>query len=149
MASLATHVNVWETCLQLLERKGFRLWVTLGEDETACSWFAERGGIDLQAEDPISLLGLAAIYEDILPAQHEPYWWSAHTRRDQRISDRLLEQAEEQERDLLRWRERPDWHQRVEQVWHECEGDLEDVADQLGVTVRVLKPLLKDMQLLS
>ncbi len=149
MASLSSHVNVWETCLQLLERKGFRLRVTLGEDETARSWFAERDGIDLQAEDPIALLGLAAIYEDLLPARREPYWWSARTQRELRLRERLLQQAEDEERRLLLWRERPEWRQRVEEIWRECEGDLADAADQLGITVRVLEPLLKDTNLLG
>lgn len=149
MASLAAHTNVWGTCLQLLERKGFRLHVALGEDECVVSWFAERGDIELQADDPISLLGLAAIYEDLRPERHEPYWWSRNTRKDDRVEDRLICEAEEQERNLLCWRERPEWRRDVEAAWRDAAGSLEEAADQLGITVRILKVILNDLQLLT
>lgn len=100
MASLAAHINVWETCLQQLQRKGYTLRIDLGEDERSSCWYAERDGFDFVADNPIELLGLTAVYEDVKPEQCQPYWWSALTDKTIRVSDRLYRDAENREANL-------------------------------------------------
>jgi len=80
VSNLHAHANVWETCLQLLERRGFALRVELGEgDDEPDVYWAERDGFSFSAWNPIELLGLTAIYEDVKPQSGAPYWWSANT----------------------------------------------------------------------
>ena len=71
MPALSSYPNVWNTALVVLRDKGFRVWTDA--DQTA--WFAERGGWDLLADDPIQLLGLVAIFEHRMPRQFREYWW--------------------------------------------------------------------------
>jgi hypothetical protein len=79
--SLSSHNNVWNTCLRILRDRGFNLRVE-GELEpdgsypAQCFWIAEKVGFILTADNPIELLGLAAIYEHVKPTENQPYWWS-------------------------------------------------------------------------
>ncbi|MEU8924583.1 hypothetical protein AB0D10_27175 [Kitasatospora sp. NPDC048545] len=97
MASLASHANVWETCLQLLRRRGYHLKVQLSdeEDETARdAWLAEKAGFTFWADNPIELLGLVAVYEDTQPSDDQPYWWSAKTVRERPgVREQLVDEA--------------------------------------------------------
>jgi hypothetical protein len=63
--------NVYDSALDLLEKKGFQLWF----DEKSDLFFAERNGWDFAAENPISLLGLVAIFEAEEPSQFHECWW--------------------------------------------------------------------------
>ncbi|WP_148215666.1 hypothetical protein [Acaryochloris marina] len=38
-------------------------------------WFATNNEVQLTADNPIELLGLAAIYDRKKPVADEPYWW--------------------------------------------------------------------------
>jgi hypothetical protein len=149
MAALAAHVNVWETCLQLLERKGFVLRVELDEGEGYSQWYGERDGFDFVAGNPIELRGLVVVFEDIQPERHQPYWWSASTDESIRVSDRLACDAETREAMALKWQERPEWARRVREAWENSEHDVKDTADALGFCTRVIRPLLVDMELLA
>lgn len=71
MPTLSEFPNVYDSALDLLEKKGFQLWF----DEGSELFFAERNGSDFAAENPISLLGLVAIFEAEEPAQFHEYWW--------------------------------------------------------------------------
>ncbi len=149
MASLATHINVWETCLQQLHRNGFTLRVEFDEDERPRYWYAERDRFDFVADNPIELLGLTSVYEDIRPTRDDPYWWSASTDTSIQILDHLYRNAEDREVLALKWRERPDWAARVREAWHGNENNLKDTADTHGFCVRIIQPLLMDMGLLA
>lgn len=77
---LASHSNVYNTCLRILRRKGYSLRVegelsSDGDDSITLSWYAEQDGFKLYGDNPIELLGLAAIRDYVSPKQEEPYWW--------------------------------------------------------------------------
>jgi hypothetical protein len=77
---LFSYPNVWNTCLLLLHDRGYRLYLQCdSEDELAPlangTWNAELGAIKLRGDNPIELLGLAAIHEYHRPESDVPYWW--------------------------------------------------------------------------
>jgi hypothetical protein len=76
---LFSYPNVWNTCLLILRESGYRLYLTGDPDERGstanCRWNAMKNGITLQGDNPIELLGLAAIYEYHVPAADTAYWW--------------------------------------------------------------------------
>jgi hypothetical protein len=69
--ALSEHVNVYTTAIAVLERKGFSIWYDR-ERDTFC---AQRGGWDFWADNPVSLLGLAAIFEYKNPSEYTIRWW--------------------------------------------------------------------------
>ncbi len=71
MADLGAHLNVFNTALVILQRKGWELRF----DSSQEWWFAEKGGWTFLADDPMQLLGLVAIYEYQQPKAKEEYWW--------------------------------------------------------------------------
>ena len=71
MPALSAYSNVSNTCLVILEQKGFRCWT----DQDGDCFLAEKNGWDFQADDPIQLLGLITIYERVDPADFKEYWW--------------------------------------------------------------------------
>ena len=100
MASLSSHPNVWETCVQILQRRGAILHVT--EDDDAYVWHARIGDFTFTANNPIELLGLVGVYDHLQPTRVEPYWWSKMTKttRGQPSQvDRLLESADDADHD--------------------------------------------------
>jgi hypothetical protein len=70
MKRLSSYPNVYNTCLVLLERSGFKLRLERATE----TWFAEKDNIVLQADNPIELLGLSAVTKDI-PFSDDEYWW--------------------------------------------------------------------------
>ena len=76
---LFSYPNVWNTCLLILRQRGYRLFLLGDPDErgsiTACTWNAEKDGMKLRADNPIELLGLAAVHEYHHPLADIPYWW--------------------------------------------------------------------------
>jgi hypothetical protein len=157
MGNLHAHANVWETCLQLLERRKYSLRVEIGvddgDDEPYVYW-AERDGFTFSAWNPIELLGLTSIYEDVEPSDARPYWWCARTtpreRRDGYLDDVLKRVAyakrEAREAALIALRaDRPaEFRAEVEKWWNEYEG-VRDTAHQLGVRTSVLVPWLREL----
>lgn len=151
MASLATHPNVWSTCLVILQRRGWTLRRVLSpDDESADGWMAIKGEIDLLAENPIELLGLWAIHDEVRPGAPTPYWWSVRSERGaEDIGERLLREAtarreariEELRRlraaDPAAWRE-------VLRVALDNSGSAGDAAAELGVSTAELRRMLED-----
>ncbi|GAA2152586.1 hypothetical protein GCM10009760_49390 [Kitasatospora kazusensis] len=92
---------MWETCLQLLRRRGYHLKVELlsdeedEEDETGQdAWLAEKDGFTFWGDNPIELLGLVAVYEDTRPEEDRPYWWSVKTVRERpSLREQLVDEA--------------------------------------------------------
>jgi hypothetical protein len=92
MPALGSHLNVWNTCLIILRERGWKLGLE-GDEEAdltkICMWSAEKNGYDLWADNPIELLGLAAVYDQQAPTgEPEPYWWRVE---GDDIYDELLE----------------------------------------------------------
>jgi hypothetical protein len=71
MPALGEFVNVYNSALAVLAGKGFQVWFNAKAD----MFCAERAGWDFMAENPISLLGLVAIYEAVQPPAPVEYWW--------------------------------------------------------------------------
>jgi hypothetical protein len=71
MPDLSAHLNVYNTALVVLQRKGFKLRY----DKSHEWWFAEKDGWEFLADDPMELLGLVAIYEHHSPQEKKEYWW--------------------------------------------------------------------------
>jgi hypothetical protein len=71
MTDLSSYPNVYNTCLVIIERRGFKL----SYDRTAEAWFAEKRGFTLRADNPAELLGIVSIFEEIEPVEHGEYWW--------------------------------------------------------------------------
>ncbi len=78
MPALSSHLNVWNTCLRILRERGWNLGIE-GETEadlSECLWSAHKSGYELWGDNPIELLGLAAVYEHHAPTgPQDPYWW--------------------------------------------------------------------------
>ena len=71
MPDLSAYLNVYNTALVVLERKGWKLRY----EETSDYWYAKKGDWEFLADDPMQLLGLVAIYEHHAPQTKSEYWW--------------------------------------------------------------------------
>jgi len=71
MPALSYYSNVHNTALVILRNKGFRVW----SQDNGHTFFAEKEGWDLLANDPVQLLGLVSILETQRPATYKDYWW--------------------------------------------------------------------------
>jgi hypothetical protein len=71
MSDLSAYLNVYNTALVILQRKGFAIRF----DESHDSWYAKKGEWEFHADDPMQLLGLVGIYEHQAPKKKEEYWW--------------------------------------------------------------------------
>ena len=71
MSDLGSYLNVYNTALVILERKGW----SLRYEKTDELWFANKDGWNLVADNPIELLGLVAIFEHHAPKKKTEYWW--------------------------------------------------------------------------
>ena len=67
---LSSYLNVYNTCLVLLRRKGYEL--VLEKPET---WIAKKDGFVFRADNPIELLGLVGIREELKPTADVENWW--------------------------------------------------------------------------
>ncbi|ATQ74008.1 hypothetical protein CR152_05350 [Massilia violaceinigra] len=77
---LGSHFNVYNTCLLILRDRGFKMHVQGEMDGEGCYptdalWIAEKDGFRFMGDNPIELLGLVAIYDEVQPAADLPYWW--------------------------------------------------------------------------
>ena len=68
---LSSYPNVFNSCLVILQSKGF----ALSYEKETDSWLAEVNGFKFKADNPIELLGLATVYEDRKPQADSEYWW--------------------------------------------------------------------------
>ena len=71
MPDLSAYVNVYNTALVVLSRKGW----SQSYDAATDSWCARKDGWELLADDPMQLLGLVAIHEHHSPQRKAEYWW--------------------------------------------------------------------------
>jgi hypothetical protein len=71
MPDLSAYLNVYNTALVILQEKGF----TARHDATTDDWHAEKDGWTFVADNPIELLGLAAIFERQAPKVKTENWW--------------------------------------------------------------------------
>ena len=164
MVSLGSHANVWTTCLQLLRRRGYRLELALddvddGEDEdgpdgwSSGSWSAEKDGFSFEADNPIELLGLVALYEEIRPEENKPYWWSAQTVRErpdlwEQLFDQAIAAHDARTAELaVRRRHDPEgWEAEIRAAF-ELAGDTAEAAGVLRIHRRELRRFLEDPRL--
>jgi hypothetical protein len=155
--NLHAHANVWETCLQLLERRGYELSIELGTDEEDSDLYcARRGSFTFTAWNPIELLGLAAIHEDVAPEEPRSYWWSEKTvkpatsegHRDRLLLTRALAERDAREAALAAKRsDQPEtFRAELTSFWNDYES-VRDVAARLGVRPSVLEPWLRELGL--
>lgn len=145
-------------CLQLLERRGYRLDVGTYEDDEGDIQFwyeAERDGFTFAADNPIELAGLAALYEDVRPTADVPYWWSAKNDRSAppgHPRDTLIERAIERQEAVhaqfeTQRQEDPDaWEAAVRRAFDDG-YDVSNSASFLGVWPSVLRRWLEDPRL--
>ncbi len=80
--ALGSHFNVWNTCLHILQQRGFAISVNGEVDAdgswpTELLWTAEKDGFRFMGDNPIELLGLVGVYDHVQPAEDAPYWWHA------------------------------------------------------------------------
>jgi hypothetical protein len=71
MADIGAYLNVYNTTLVILDRKG---WSLEFEKEREW-WHAKKAQWHFLADDPIQLLGLVAIHEYHNPTEKTEYWW--------------------------------------------------------------------------
>jgi len=99
MANLSDHVNVYSSCIALLDLQGWTIEIVPGpyekEDARLDTYVAIRNGTIIRADDPLRLLGLAAIDQHHQPHGDEPYWWSIKETSDlhERLEDEALERS--------------------------------------------------------
>lgn len=77
---LSSHSNVYNTCLRILNKKGFVLKIEEYDDDEnekyETLWIAEKNGAVFKADNPIELLGLTFVYEFVDPKEDKSYWWT-------------------------------------------------------------------------
>ena len=71
MNQLSSYPNVYNTCLVLLRQHGFQLTYVKEQDV----WLCEKDGFQFRADNPIELLGLTTIYQNVKPKENVEYWW--------------------------------------------------------------------------
>ena len=71
MADLSAYLNVYNTALVVLARKGW----SASFDSAQEWWCARKDGWELLANDPMQLLGLVGIHEYHAPKRKTEYWW--------------------------------------------------------------------------
>jgi hypothetical protein len=71
MKHLSSYPNVYNSCLVWLRRDGFEL----SYDRAREVWFARKADVALEADNPIELIGLAALCERCQTTADGEYWW--------------------------------------------------------------------------
>ncbi|MBK9273432.1 MAG: hypothetical protein IPM49_02685 [Flavobacteriales bacterium] len=68
---LSSYINVYNTCLVILRKRGF--YIRHEADKEL--WYAEYSGFVFCADNPIELLGLVGIYDELKPTSDTEDWW--------------------------------------------------------------------------
>ncbi|WP_194891004.1 hypothetical protein [Catenulispora pinisilvae] len=80
-----------------MNRRGYSLEAECPDDEDdegLSMWFAAKDGFTFAADNPIELLGLVTVYEDVQPKEDQPYWWREKTDWSRpTLGEQLLDQA--------------------------------------------------------
>lgn len=71
MPALSEYTNVYNTALNILDKKGYRVWY----NEEIQAYYAEKEGWDFISDTPCGLLGVVAIYEFKSPNKFQVDWW--------------------------------------------------------------------------
>ena len=71
ISMLSSYPNVYNTCLIILQRRGFKLRCELPAE----NWIAEKSGFTFLADNPIELLGLVGIHDELRPESDTDDWW--------------------------------------------------------------------------
>ncbi|MBI6547190.1 hypothetical protein [Xenorhabdus lircayensis] len=77
MPALSEYTNVYNTALNILDKKGYRVWY----DKKLQAYCAEKNGWDFMGNTPCGLLGVIAIYEYKQPEEYQEYWWRDDEKR--------------------------------------------------------------------
>ncbi len=91
---VASHLNVYKSCLRILREKGYRLEVkgeraADGSFPVEAFWIARRDDFYFCGDNPIELLGLVAMYDHLQPKADVPYWWQVHDTKENLWADLL------------------------------------------------------------
>ena len=96
MTTLSEEINVYRTCISLLDLNGWEISIIPGqyekEDSRLDSFEATKNNVKIFADNPVSLLGLGTIHEFHHPHGEEPYWWKV-IGKNPKLYDRLQEEA--------------------------------------------------------
>ena len=151
MPDLSSHPNVYESCLRVLEDRGWRIVIAPGEDDEGDGWRALRGEVELWADNPIELLGLVGVWEARWPGEYEPWWWTRGNTGPS-VSERVLDEAEADEaaqieRYEAQRRDDPDaWEAKIRGTIV-AYGDLYNSAEVLEIPRAALRRFLEDPRL--
>jgi hypothetical protein len=143
MASLGSAGNVHATCLRILRAKGYALARDLGhyeDDDGPYGYLAEKDGFTFAANDPIELLGLAAVYEHVRPTHDVPSWWFVE---GPDIHAEITEHAMETALADLRQRDPTRWRTEVLEALAEANAAA-TAAERLGISETELQRIMKD-----
>ena len=149
MAYLNNHVNVFRSCLALLNRKGWKIEIIPGpyeeEDSLLDSYSAERDGTRIVADTPLELLGLATIHEYHHPHDDESYWWIIEE-NEPGLCDRLEDEA--LERGFFEYRERDfnGWKKSIKKSINDVSARDDDATlhEWLGISEQTLKNVMSE-----
>jgi hypothetical protein len=148
---LSSHPNVYESCLRVLEQRGWRVATTLGEDDESDGWRVTREDVELWADNPIELLGLVGVWEARWPGVYEPWWWTRgnigpsvwERARDEAEAD---EEARIERYEALRRDDPAAWEAKIRGTIEEY-GDLHNAATILEIPRAALRRFLEDPRL--
>ncbi len=110
-------------------------------DESTNLWSARKDGFEFCASNPVSLLGLAALFEHVRPKEDVDYWWAINERD---VMDELLEASLESSFMEFRKRNPDAWLKTVEDAIGEG-GELEP-HNQLGISKRLLDEIRMEIE---
>ena len=146
MPSLASAPSVHATCLRILRARGYSLSQVFFdfEDQSPHRYRAEHGGFSFEAENPVELLGLTALYEYVRPTADEPRWWLVEGGD---IESEILQSSREHALAMLREREPERWRRLVlGALGHaDCNASADEI---LGISRRELERVRGDAFLL-
>lgn len=151
MSNLSSHPNVYETCLQLLADKGWRIATNLSDQDAPDSWVGLRGDVELWADNPIELLGLVAVWEARWPGQYEAWWW-IRGNTGPSLWERARDQAQGEQKariERLEGLRRDDpvvWGKKIRHAIEEY-GDLLNASAMLEIPRTLLRELLQSPEL--
>lgn len=72
MKTSVSHVNLFDDCLRLIVRKGWK--VSLDIKDCTDEYIAEKDDVKLVGDNPIELLGLIGLAENASEKEND-YWW--------------------------------------------------------------------------
>lgn len=147
MVNLSAESNVYRTCLSLLDMNGWEISIIPGpyekEDSRLDSFEAKKDNINLIADNPISLLGLATIHEFHHPHGEEPYWWKIEGKGSE-LYDRLEDEALEKGFFEYLQRKPEECKERIRKEMDKAKKDPSvGVHERLGISKKTLSKVIE------